>query len=195
MLLTFYKINFPVLLLRVRSILLALYLFLWLSNSTIIIFSDLFPIIGRARFISLSWFMVLAILNLLSLIVYNYPVTTTLGFNLSLAISLWLSRILMQVRKIRTVSSLLPSNTPWYLIPFLRLVELVRILVRPITLCFRLLANIRAGHILLTLICKIPLNLWVLGVLFGLLELIVSLVQAFVFLILVGVYLEESFSH
>jgi len=40
-----------------------------------------------------------------------------------------------------------------------------------------------------------PFGLWALGALFGILELIVAVVQSFVFLILVGVYLEEAKTH
>jgi F-type H+-transporting ATPase subunit a len=89
----------------------------------------------------------------------------------------------------------LPLNTPWYLIPFLRVVEMVRIRVRPVTLCFRLLANISAGHILLALVCKLSFGAWLLGVILSLLELVVAVVQSFVFVMLIRVYLQESFSH
>lgn len=140
-------------------------------------------------------FSYLGILNLFSLMIFSYPVTTTLSFNLSMAFFLWITRILILSLKKSNIRSLVPSNSPWYLSPFLSLIELVRISVRPITLCFRLLANIRAGHILLSLICKIPYLLWLLGSLFGLLELMVSVVQSFVFLILIRVYLRESISH
>lgn len=90
---------------------------------------------------------------------------------------------------------MLPVNSPWYLIPFLGLVEVVSVVVRPVTLCFRLLANMRAGHILLTLICKMSYRLWLAGRLFGLLELVVSIVQAFVFTMLLIVYIEEALRH
>lgn len=156
---------------------------------------SLLPSLGVDINLFFSFFLVLRIFNLISLIVFSYPVTTTLSFNIRAALILWLMRILFLTQKINWVSSLLPSNSPWYLVPFLSLVEIIRIGVRPITLCFRLLANITAGHILLALICKLPYYSWLLGVLFGLLELLVSLVQAFVFLILVRVYLEESLRH
>lgn len=155
----------------------------------------LFPLRGTRLSFMVRGFVLLAGFNLISIVCYSYPVTTTLGFNLSLALILWISSILFMVNKLHLVRAILPSNSPWYLASFLCLVELIRIGVRPITLCFRLLANLRAGHVLLTLICKIPLGLWSLGTLFGVLELIVSFVQAFVFLILTTVYLEEAVSH
>lgn len=155
----------------------------------------LFPLTGTFTVFYFSLFLILGLLNLISLVAFSFPVTTTLAFNFRVAFILWFFRILLLVVKTNNVSLLVPRNSPWYLIMFLRLVEIVRIIVRPITLCFRLLANIRAGHILLSLIRKLPINSWLLGTLFGLLELIVALVQAFVFLILVRVYYEEAIRH
>ena len=43
-------------------------------------------------------------------------------------------------------------GAPSFLNPFLILIEIVRIRVRPITLSVRLVANIAAGHIVLSLI-------------------------------------------
>jgi len=156
---------------------------------------SLFPSRDYASMLILGLFITLGLLNLISLTVYSYPVTTTLAFNMRVAFLLWLSRIIIFTSKVSALSTLLPQNSPWYLAPFLRIIELVRISVRPVTLCFRLLANISAGHILLALICKIPMSLWVLGTLFGLLELMVAVVQSFVFLILINVYVEESLHH
>jgi len=141
----------------------------------------------------LSLFLALSFLNLFSLNVYSFPVTTTLRFNLRIAIACWILSILIGLTKIYFYSSILSSNTPWYLIPFLIIIELVRISVRPITLSFRLLANIAAGHILLNLIYKI--SVWILGRIFGRLELIVAIVQAYVFSLLISVYIQESLSH
>jgi len=154
----------------------------------------LFPITSTYNIILFSLFVSLSLINLFSLVVYRYPLTTTLGFNLGAALSCWISGILIQSIKHKFSSSLLPSNSPWYLVPFLCLVEFISILVRPITLCFRLLANITAGHVLIALITKIPL-VWSIGSLFGCLELIVCIVQGFVFSILIRVYLDEAITH
>lgn len=156
----------------------------------------IFPSESFSLSVFFSGFLCLALLNLISMVCYSYPVTTTLSFNLRVALLLWIIRVLFLVNKKNNFASLLPGNSPWYLSSFLSVVEAVSLLVRPVTLCFRLLANLRAGHILLSLICKLPLFTWLLrGVLFGLLELLVAIVQSFVFLILVRVYLEERFSH
>nr|YP_009346420.1 ATP synthase F0 subunit 6 [Longidorus vineacola]AOT84231.1 ATP synthase F0 subunit 6 [Longidorus vineacola] len=141
-----------------------------------------------------SWLLTIVSLNIFSMVCYSYPVTTTLMFNLTAAISLWLISLLMLVSKYTSMSSVLPSNSPSYLVPFLSLVEVVSMMIRPVTLCFRLLANMSAGHILLALITKMDYG-WVMGVPFGLLELMVCLVQAFVFVMLVVVYIDEALSH
>lgn len=153
----------------------------------------MFPLRGSSRVIFLSLFIILARLNASSLIFYSFPVSTVISFNLRVAISCWVRGLLIQFIKIINSSFVLPANSPWYLVPFLSLVELVRVLVRPLTLSFRLLANMTAGHILITLITKV--SLWEVGVLLAGLELMVSLVQAFVFSILIRVYIEEAFRH
>lgn len=156
---------------------------------------SLFPRAPVLGMVLVSGFLLLSLINLLSLVGYSYPVTTTLGFNLRMAGSLWLARVMVLLVKVSSGSSVLPRNSPWYLVPFLCIVEIVSILVRPVTLCFRLLANMSAGHILLRLITKITFGLWLAGAVFGVLELMVSLVQAFVFLILTRVYFEETITH
>lgn len=139
-------------------------------------------------------FLTLVFINLFSLVVYRMPVTTLISFNFSIALSLWLGTFVALFLKIRRLAVLLPSNTPWYLMPFLCLVELISSLVRPLTLRFRLMANLSAGHILLRLITKVNF-FWISGILLCILELIVCVIQGFVFVILLIVYLEESLRH
>ena len=166
----------------------------YIINFGLVDLRKLFPSTFGLNRLLLRLFLSLRLLNLVSITLYRYPVTTTLGFNLRAALSCWLAGIFLQVSKATFLSAMLPANSPWYLIPFLCLVEVVRVLVRPITLCFRLLANMTAGHVLLALICKMP-YFWPLGSIFGVLELAVAVVQAFVFSILISVYLEEAMSH
>jgi len=159
-----------------------------------IVVEKIFPLGMSHTTILIAGFLSLALLNILSIVFYRFPVTTTLSFNFCLAFVTWLSGVSLILIKNYFVGVVLPLNSPWYLIPFLAVVEVIRILVRPVTLCFRLLANIRAGHILLTLICKMPV-FWTAGILFGLLEFVVCIVQAFVFIMLTRVYLEEAIRH
>ena len=92
---------------------------------------------------------------------------------------------------------IVPLGTPVLLIPFLVIIETVRIFIRPLTLGIRLTANIRAGHLLITLIRgsirvkrNIVLILLILRVLLLLLllEIGVALIQGFVFSLLRLIY-------
>jgi F-type H+-transporting ATPase subunit a len=92
---------------------------------------------------------------------------------------------------------LVPIRTPGVLMPFMVLIERIRRIIRPLTLAIRLSANIIAGHLLLTLLGNQLANLRMLGVIFPTeillvgLEIAVSLIQAYVFSILITLYISE----
>nr|YP_009346435.1 ATP synthase F0 subunit 6 [Paralongidorus litoralis]AOT84246.1 ATP synthase F0 subunit 6 [Paralongidorus litoralis] len=173
----------------VTIILLMSFTYIWSLDK-----ADLFLYPNTLWTFTLCWFLLVMLLNLISMVCYSFPVTTTLMLNLLVAVSLWSSSVMILLIKHQSVSSFLPKNSPWYLAPFLSIVEAVSISIRPVTLCFRLLANMSAGHILLSLICKVD-YVWLMGLPFGLLELMVCMVQSFVFLMLILVYLEEGLYH
>ena len=50
------------------------------------------------------------------------------------------------------LSHLVPRGTPIVLVPFMVFIELVRRVIRPLTLAVRLAANMVAGHLLLVLV-------------------------------------------
>ena len=100
----------------------------------------------------------------------------------------------------------LPSGTPFGLLPLIVLLELVSYLSRPFSLAIRLFANLMAGHALLKILLGfvfrglrgtlLPLLLALVGlVVIGLilvLEFTVALLQVFVFLTLVSLYLVDA---
>jgi F-type H+-transporting ATPase subunit a len=87
---------------------------------------------------------------------------------------------------------------------FVGVIELVSIAIRPVSLSFRLFGNIFAGETLLHTMgtigaaLPVPLN-WISQILFPLpfyfLELLVGLLQAFVFAMLCAVYIKLSTEH
>jgi F-type H+-transporting ATPase subunit a len=97
------------------------------------------------------------------------------------------------------LAHLVPLGTPPALMPFIVLIELVRRLIRPLTLSVRLAANIIAGHLLLTLLANNgapavgTLLCLIIGALIALctLECAVSIIQAYVFRVLSTLYLNE----
>jgi len=100
----------------------------------------------------------------------------------------------------RLFAHLVPKGTPFVLIPAIVIIETVRNVIRPGTLSIRLAANIVAGHLLLTLLgSQRPITirgLTILRLIIGLilllcLELAVACIQAYVFIILRSLYLNE----
>ena len=92
------------------------------------------------------------------------------------------------------VAHLQPLGSPALLSPFLCVIELVRLLVRPFTLGIRLTANLRTGHILIALLGRgfITLFLVVLvGLFYFLFEIAVCVIQAYIFTLLPTLYTDD----
>ena len=97
------------------------------------------------------------------------------------------------------LAHLVPLGTPTALMAFMVLIELIRNIIRPLTLSVRLAANIIAGHLLLNLLgSQAPSSSYLIlsGViiaiiLLGVLELGVALIQAYVFSVLRTLYFNE----
>nr|ASW34686.1 ATP synthase F0 subunit 6 [Quedenfeldtia moerens] len=147
----------------------------------------------------------LALINTMGLLPYTFTPTTQLSLNMSLAIPLWLATVLVGLRNQPTMSlsHLLPTGTPTALIPVLIVIETVSLFIRPLALGVRLTANLTAGHLLMQLISTATLVLTTsmptvaiatmntLLLLTGL-ELAVALIQAYVFVLLLSLYLQEN---
>nr|WNH21522.1 ATP synthase F0 subunit 6 [Labrisomus nuchipinnis] len=144
-------------------------------------------------------------LNVLGLLPYTFTPTTQLSLNLGLATPLWLATVLIGLRNQPTHSlgHLLPEGTPTLLIPILIIIETISLLIRPLALGVRLTANLTAGHLLMHLISAATFYLLaslpvvatlasVLLFLLTLLEIAVALIQAYVFVLLLSLYLQEN---
>lgn len=150
-------------------------------------------------------FLFLIFINLSGLIPYVFRRTSHLAVSLSLGLPLWLSLIVSAVffSPSSVVAGLLPIGAPAPLNPFLVIIETVRILVRPITLSVRLTANIRAGHIVLTLIGNYLTARFFMSSVFSMLVLIsiqvfytifefgIRIIQAYIFCLLITLYSDE----
>jgi F-type H+-transporting ATPase subunit a len=97
------------------------------------------------------------------------------------------------------LSHLLPQGTPNALIIFIVIIEIVRNIIRPITLCVRLTANLIAGHLLISLLGDALTQLPILNriltlpvpIALTILERAVSFIQAYVFITLITLYTTE----
>ncbi|YP_009266391.1 ATP synthase F0 subunit 6 (mitochondrion) [Littorina saxatilis] len=150
-------------------------------------------------------FLFLIFLNLAGLIPYVFSPTSHLAVSLSLGLPLWLSLLISGTffNPSSVVAGLLPMGAPAPLNPFLVLIESVSILVRPITLSVRLMANMSAGHIVLTLIGNyMTTSLFMPGafsmlllisiqVLYTIFEFGIGVIQAYIFCLLITLYSDE----
>nr|YP_001491505.1 ATP synthase F0 subunit 6 [Chaetodontoplus septentrionalis]BAF80420.1 ATPase subunit 6 [Chaetodontoplus septentrionalis] len=152
-----------------------------------------------------SLMMFLVFLNMLGLLPYTFTPTTQLSLNLGLAIPLWLATVIIGMRSQPTAAlgHLLPEGTPTPLIPILIIIETISLFIRPFALGVRLTANLTAGHLLIQLVSMAVMVLLplmpavaiptaVLLLMLTLLEVAVAMIQAYVFVLLLSLYLQEN---
>ncbi|GHE21219.1 ATP synthase subunit a [Halomonas urumqiensis] len=91
--------------------------------------------------------------------------------------------------------SLTPFNH-WSLIPFNLVLEVVGLIVKPISLGLRLFGNMFAGEVIFILIALLPFwAIWVLDVPWAIFHILVISLQAFIFTTLSIVYLSAAHEH
>nr|YP_001874832.1 ATP synthase F0 subunit 6 [Capricornis swinhoei]ABP99010.1 ATP synthase F0 subunit 6 [Capricornis swinhoei] len=143
--------------------------------------------------------------NLLGLLPHSFTPTTQLSMNLGMAIPLWAGAVITGFRN-KTKTSLahfLPQGTPTPLIPMLVIIETISLFIQPMALAVRLTANITAGHLLIYLIGGATLALmnisttaasitFIILILLTILEFAVAMIQAYVFTLLVSLYLHDN---
>nr|YP_011036607.1 ATP synthase F0 subunit 6 [Crocidura rapax]WRK21098.1 ATP synthase F0 subunit 6 [Crocidura rapax] len=143
--------------------------------------------------------------NLLGLLPHSFTPTTQLSMNLGMAIPLWAGAVITGFRY-KTKASLahfLPQGTPLPLIPMLIIIETISLFIQPMALAVRLTANITAGHLLIHLIGGATLVLsnispitalitFIILMMLTILEFAVALIQAYVFTLLVSLYLHDN---
>nr|YP_009058377.1 ATP synthase F0 subunit 6 [Gadopsis bispinosus]BAP40380.1 ATPase subunit 6 [Gadopsis bispinosus] len=152
-----------------------------------------------------SLMLLLISLNMLGLIPYTFTPTTQLSMNLGLAVPLWLATVIIGMRNQPTIAlgHLLPEGTPTLLFPVLVIIETISLFIRPLALGVRLTANLTAGHLLIQLIATATLVLMpmmpavaistaILLYMLTLLEIAVAMIQAYVFVLLLSLYLQEN---
>nr|WNH20586.1 ATP synthase F0 subunit 6 [Pycnochromis hanui] len=153
----------------------------------------------------MSLMLFLITLNMLGLLPYTFTPTTQLSLNMSIAVPLWLATVLIGLRNQpnHALAHLLPEGTPTPLIPILIIIETISLFIRPLALGVRLTANLTAGHLLIQLIATAAFVLMqlmptvaimtaVLLLFLTLLEIAVAMIQAYVFVLLLSLYLQEN---
>lgn len=196
----FFIIPFKIWILTSRITFLKKTLYSWL-------FREFQPLLHKFPYLlltSLTFFTLISSSNLLGLTPYVFTPTRHIRITLSLALTRWtaLAAYGWFNNTNNLLAHLIPQRTPTILMPFIVLIEITRNLIRPLTLAVRLAANIIAGHLLLSLIrsalAKSPLSFFLVILLpqtaLRLLELAVAFLQAYVFRVLITLYLAEATS-
>jgi len=149
-------------------------------------------------------FILIFFLNFFSLSPYTSSVSGHIMITLSLSASIFIGLIIIGILNNRSKFFLLfyPSNVPAFLLVFLILIEILSFMIRPLSLAIRLFANMLAGHTLLNIfgafayfISNNYIYLFLLSFLFCVLitflEVGVSIIQSYVFIVLLAIYISD----
>jgi ATP synthase subunit 6 len=150
-------------------------------------------------------FILILFYNLVGLLPFSFTVSSQVIITFTLALSYFIAFIILGINNLRRsfLYLFVPKNMPMWLLPLLTVVETLSFFLRPVSLGIRLFANMLAGHILLhilagaawflaniTIILIIPVLIIVSAI--GVLELGISFLQAYIYTILLAIYLKDS---
>lgn len=155
-----------------------------------------------------SLFFFILVGNLISNVPYSFAVTASgvVSIGLSLTIFIGVTILAFYIHGLKFFSFFVPAGTPLGLVPLLVLIELLSYSARALSLGVRLFANIVAGHTLLKILSTYLYQLFTGSLIVAVitlipfaiflalvgLEIAVSLIQAFVFTLLVCSYLKDA---
>lgn len=152
-----------------------------------------------------SVFFFILLSNLVGLLPFSFTLTSHFIATLTISLSFFFAWILIGIKKfgIKFFYLFVPKNISRALLPLLVVIEILSFLLRPLSLAIRLFANMLAGHILLHIIAGSVLlvmsqafflffmPLLVVITVF-VLELGICFLQAYIFCILLSIYLKDS---
>ncbi len=139
--------------------------------------------------------------NLLGLLPYSFTVTSHIAVTFALAAVVFVGVTVIALFRhgFRFFTFFVPPGLPAVLAPLLVPIEVISYLARPVTLSLRLFANMMAGHTMLKVFGGFVVALGLFGfapfvfiVAIYALELIVAVLQAYVFTVLTCLYLNDA---
>lgn len=148
-------------------------------------------------------FVILNLLNIYGLIPYTFVLTSQFSFTFFCSFIFFcaLNFTGVTVHGLHLFSLFFPSGAPIFISPLLVIIEFISYFARVFSLAIRLFANITAGHILLKILSWFTWSM--LDIVFAsvvstliitvlwVLEFFISVLQAYVFTILVCIYLND----
>jgi len=155
-----------------------------------------------------SLFMFICVSNLIGIIPYTFTVSSHLIVTGALALLVFFIVLFYGLHKngLKFFRLFVPSGIPIYILPVVVPIEIMTFLLKPVSHSVRLFANLLAGHIALKVFAGFVGMLGTLGIFgsFGAvfplaltvaltaLELLVAILQAYVFAILTCIYLGDA---
>nr|YP_010324915.1 ATP synthase F0 subunit 6 [Haemaphysalis tibetensis]UNO54044.1 ATP synthase F0 subunit 6 [Haemaphysalis tibetensis]UNO54083.1 ATP synthase F0 subunit 6 [Haemaphysalis tibetensis]UTV01448.1 ATP synthase F0 subunit 6 [Haemaphysalis tibetensis] len=145
-------------------------------------------------------FIIILFSNLIGLIPYVFTSSSHLVFTMYFAFPFWMSMMIFMIfnKMNKLMSHMVPLGSPILLSSFMVLIETVSNLIRPITLSVRLMANMISGHLLIHLLSSLSMISSMMMfitlpimIMLMILETAVAIIQGFVFVTLVSLYINE----
>jgi F-type H+-transporting ATPase subunit a len=146
-------------------------------------------------------FMFILVANLLGMIPYSYTVTSQIIVTFALAAVVFIGVTIVGVVRhgFHFLRLFVPHGVPPVLLLLLVPIELLSYCIRPFTLSIRLFANMLAGHTMLAIFAGFAASVGLFGIfplgidiLLVALEVLVAVLQAYVFAILTCLYLSDA---
>lgn len=149
-----------------------------------------------------SLFMFVLFANLIGMLPYTFTVTSHIAVTFALAAVIFLGVTVLGFMNhgLSFLKLFVPTGVPIALSPLLVVIELISYLTRPVSLSVRLFANMMAGHTMLKVLAGFVASMGVAGILplafitaLTGLEIIIAVLQAYVFAILTCIYLNDAY--
>jgi F-type H+-transporting ATPase subunit a len=157
---------------------------------------------GRQYFpLVFSVFIFILFGNLLGLIPYSFTFTgqIVVTFALALFVFVLVTMIGLVRHGFRFFTFFFPPGAPIFMAPLLVPIEIISYMTRPVSLSLRLFANMLAGHTMIAVFAGFTVALGLFGFLplsFNValiaLEVVINILQAYVFAILTCLYLSDA---
>jgi len=150
-------------------------------------------------------FLFILVANIIGMCLYSFALTSHVVIAFALSFSMFMGIVIIGIiiQKLAFINTFVPSGAPKALTPFIIVIEILSYFSRPFSLGIRLFANLMSGHTLLAILANfafliskksfiiflVPFLL--ITAIVGL-EIMIAMLQAYVFTVLVCIYLNDS---
>lgn len=180
-----------------------------LENLYLFVFDLVKQQIGKKGYpffpIKYTLFLFILTANLLGMTLYSFTITSHIVITFGLAFAFFIGIVIIGIvtQKVKFLNTFVPSGSPAFLLPFMIIIEIISYVSRPFSLGIRLFANMMAGHTLLAILANFSFvisknNILIAAIPFILIVVIIGLeamiagLQAYVFTVLLCIYLKDS---